>query len=102
MKTRAAVAWKAGAPLTIETVDLEGPREGEVLVEVKARGNADFGAPERAIDETKLRCLRNAAFYFTRRWDVPLSSARLDLVTIVFEPFALHHVRDAWGLHHER
>lgn len=38
MKTRAAVAWKAGAPLTIETVDLEGPREGEVLVEVKATG----------------------------------------------------------------
>jgi S-(hydroxymethyl)glutathione dehydrogenase / alcohol dehydrogenase len=38
MKTRAAVAWKAGAPLTIETVDLQGPREGEVLVEVKATG----------------------------------------------------------------
>ena len=38
MKTRAAVAWKAGAPLTIETLDLEGPREGEVLVEIKATG----------------------------------------------------------------
>ena len=38
MKTRAAVAWKAGAPLTIETVELEGPRAGEVLVEVKATG----------------------------------------------------------------
>ena len=38
MKTRAAVAWKAGAPLTIETVDLEGPKAGEVLVEVKATG----------------------------------------------------------------
>ena len=38
MKTRAAVAWKAGAPLTIETVDLEGPQAGEVLVEVKATG----------------------------------------------------------------
>ena len=38
MKTRAAVAWKAGAPLTIETVDLEGPKAGEVLVEVKASG----------------------------------------------------------------
>jgi S-(hydroxymethyl)glutathione dehydrogenase / alcohol dehydrogenase len=38
MKTRAAVAWKAGAPLTIETVDLEGPKVGEVLVEVKATG----------------------------------------------------------------
>jgi S-(hydroxymethyl)glutathione dehydrogenase/alcohol dehydrogenase len=38
MKTRAAVAWKAGEPLTIETVDLEGPRAGEVLVEIKATG----------------------------------------------------------------
>jgi len=38
MKTKAAVAWKAGAPLTIETVDLDGPRYGEVLVEIKATG----------------------------------------------------------------
>ncbi len=38
MKTRAAVAHKAGAPLTIETVDLAGPRHGEVLVEIKATG----------------------------------------------------------------
>ncbi|MDP9125838.1 MAG: S-(hydroxymethyl)glutathione dehydrogenase/class III alcohol dehydrogenase [Pseudomonadota bacterium] len=38
MKTRAAVAWKAGAPLSIETVDLEGPKAGEVLVKIKATG----------------------------------------------------------------
>jgi len=38
MKTRAAVAWKAGAPLTIEEVELDGPRAGEVLVEIKATG----------------------------------------------------------------
>ena len=38
MQTRAAVAWKAGEPLSIETVDLEGPRAGEVLVEIKATG----------------------------------------------------------------
>jgi S-(hydroxymethyl)glutathione dehydrogenase / alcohol dehydrogenase len=38
MKTRAAVAWQAGQPLTIETVDLEGPRAGEVLVQIKATG----------------------------------------------------------------
>jgi S-(hydroxymethyl)glutathione dehydrogenase / alcohol dehydrogenase len=38
MKTRAAVAHKAGAPLTIEMVDLQGPRAGEVLVEIKATG----------------------------------------------------------------
>src|ERR1700740_3393185 len=38
MKTKAAVAWKSAAPLTIDTVDLEGPRAGEVLVEIKATG----------------------------------------------------------------
>jgi S-(hydroxymethyl)glutathione dehydrogenase/alcohol dehydrogenase len=38
MKTRAAVAWKAGQPLSVETVDLTGPGPGEVLVEIKATG----------------------------------------------------------------
>ena len=38
MDVKAAVAHKAGAPLTIETVQLEGPRAGEVLVEIKATG----------------------------------------------------------------
>jgi S-(hydroxymethyl)glutathione dehydrogenase/alcohol dehydrogenase len=38
MDVRAAVAHKAGAPLTVETVRLDGPKAGEVLVEVKATG----------------------------------------------------------------
>jgi S-(hydroxymethyl)glutathione dehydrogenase/alcohol dehydrogenase len=38
MKTRAAVAWAAGQPLSIETIDLEGPKPGEVLVEIRATG----------------------------------------------------------------
>ncbi len=38
MDVRAAVAFEAGKPLTIETVQLEGPREGEVMVEIKATG----------------------------------------------------------------
>src|SRR5579859_7447975 len=38
MKSRAAVTFAAGKPLEIATVDLEGPREGEVLVEIKATG----------------------------------------------------------------
>lgn len=38
MKTRAAIAWKAGSELTIEEVDLQGPQENEVLVELKATG----------------------------------------------------------------
>ena len=38
MDVRAAVAHKAGAPLTIETVKLDGPKAGEVLIEIKATG----------------------------------------------------------------
>ena len=38
MDIKAAIAWEAGKPLSIETVQLEGPRAGEVLVEIKATG----------------------------------------------------------------
>src|ERR671928_228054 len=38
MKTRAAVAFEAGKPLVVEGLDLEGPRAGEVLVEMMATG----------------------------------------------------------------
>jgi S-(hydroxymethyl)glutathione dehydrogenase/alcohol dehydrogenase len=38
MKVKAAVAHAAGAPLEIETVDLDGPKSGEVLVEIKSTG----------------------------------------------------------------
>jgi Zn-dependent alcohol dehydrogenase len=38
MKTRAAVAFEAAKPLEIVEVELEGPRAGEVMVEVKATG----------------------------------------------------------------
>jgi S-(hydroxymethyl)glutathione dehydrogenase/alcohol dehydrogenase len=38
MKSRAAVAWEAGKPLSIEEVDVEGPKAGEVLIRVVATG----------------------------------------------------------------
>src|SRR5271157_695304 len=38
MKTKAAIAYAAGKPLEIAIVDLDGPRAGEVLVEIKATG----------------------------------------------------------------
>src|SRR3954452_8121175 len=38
MKTKAALALGAGQPLVIDDVDLEGPKEGEVMVEIKATG----------------------------------------------------------------
>jgi S-(hydroxymethyl)glutathione dehydrogenase / alcohol dehydrogenase len=38
MKTRAAIGWKAGQPLEVVTLELAGPKAGEVLVEIKASG----------------------------------------------------------------
>jgi NDMA-dependent alcohol dehydrogenase len=38
MKVNAAILWEQGAPLTVEEAELEGPRAGEVLVELKAAG----------------------------------------------------------------
>ncbi|MEE2959347.1 MAG: S-(hydroxymethyl)glutathione dehydrogenase/class III alcohol dehydrogenase [Myxococcota bacterium] len=38
MKVKAAVAFEAKQPLVVEEIDLEGPREGEVLIEIKATG----------------------------------------------------------------
>ena len=38
MKTRAAVAWEAGKPLEIEELELDGPKEGEVLIKIVATG----------------------------------------------------------------
>lgn len=38
METRAAVAYRADEPLEIANVQLDGPREGEVLVEIHATG----------------------------------------------------------------
>jgi S-(hydroxymethyl)glutathione dehydrogenase / alcohol dehydrogenase len=38
MQTRAAIAWEANKPLSIETIDISGPRSDEVLVEVMATG----------------------------------------------------------------
>ena len=38
MRVRAAVAYEAGKPLVVEKVELDGPKAGEVLVEIKATG----------------------------------------------------------------
>ena len=38
MKTKAAIAYAAGKPLEVVTLDLDGPKAGEVLIEIKASG----------------------------------------------------------------
>ena len=41
MKTKAAIAWKSGAPLTIEEVDLEGPRSDQRRLRSDEEGRVD-------------------------------------------------------------
>ncbi len=59
MKVRAAVAFRAGVPLSIETVDLDGPRAGEVLVEIRATGicHTDAYTLSGADAEGKFPCI---------------------------------------------
>ncbi|UEM19626.1 S-(hydroxymethyl)glutathione dehydrogenase/class III alcohol dehydrogenase [Skermanella mucosa] len=59
MDVRAAVAFEAGKPLSIETVQLEGPRAGEVLVEIKATGvcHTDAYTLSGADSEGKFPCI---------------------------------------------
>ena len=47
MKTRAAVAWEAKKPHTIETIEIGGPKAGEVLVRLEACGvcHTDMARP---------------------------------------------------------
>ena len=46
MKTRAAVAVEAGKPIEVMEVDLDGPRAGEVLVEIMATGICHTDLPK--------------------------------------------------------
>ena len=46
MKIRAAVAWEAAKPLVIEELDLEGPKQGEVLVRLAAGNRPSGSRPE--------------------------------------------------------
>ena len=54
MRTRAAVALEAGKPLEVMEVELDGPRAGEVLVEVKATGLCHTDEFTRSGDDREL------------------------------------------------
>ncbi len=64
MKSRAAVAFAAGKPLEIVEVDLEGPRAGEVLVEVRATGVCHTDAFTLSGDNSEPNCAGSATETF--------------------------------------
>jgi putative endonuclease len=70
-----------------------------VFVEVKSRSSADFGPPDRAIDNDKQRRLVHAALDYVRRACDPSPKLRFDIVNVIFSnpPVVTHH-RDAFTL----
>jgi putative endonuclease len=67
-----------------------------VFVEVKSRGSADFGPPERAIGEEKHRHLLRIARQYTRKSDTPWERIRFDIVSVVLtKPPTIELFRDA-------
>jgi putative endonuclease len=87
--------YRPGADSEIDIV----AREGEIVVfiEVKSRGSAEFGSPERAVDEEKRRHILRAAQAYMTRAGVDWSSVRFDVVSIVFsDPPIIEHLRDAF------
>lgn len=79
----------------VDLVALDG--DTVVFVEVKSRKNTQAADPLRAIDRGKQRRIVRAARLFLRRWRIPPEKARFDIVTVVFEPYQIHHYRAAWS-----
>ena len=74
-------------------------REGEdlVIVEVKTRESAEYGAPERAVNAEKQRHLMRVAREYARKTDTPWERVRFDVVSIVMEdPPAITLLRAAF------
>jgi len=68
-----------------------------VFVEVKTRTSAEFGPPERAIDEQKQRKLIHAARDYTRRANIAWERVRFDTVSVVLStPPAVVYQRDVF------
>ena len=77
-------------------IDLVGwDHETLVFIEVKARKNEDFGAPDRAIGPEKLRHMVRAARDYAGQAEVPWDKVRFDVVNVVLRtPPAVTHWKD--------
>lgn len=87
--------YRPGADSEIDIV----ARDGDVVVfiEVKARTSAEFGAPDRAIDDEKRKHIVRAAQSYITRAALDWSQVRFDVISIVFSnPPQISHLRDAF------
>ncbi|MBR5804010.1 MAG: YraN family protein [Bacteroidaceae bacterium] len=74
-------------------------RDGEevVIVEVKTRRNTDYGKPEDAVNEQKIRHILSSTDAYIRKYAIDLP-IRFDIVTVVGTepPYDIEHIPDAF------
>jgi putative endonuclease len=71
-------------------------QEKLVFVEVKTRGTAEFGEPDRAVDANKRQYLARAARDYARRAGVEWPHVRFDIVAVILAPRRIEWLRDAF------
>ena len=85
-----------GGSAEVDIIALQGTTV--VFVEVKTRESEEFGTPDRAIDSDKREHIFIAAAEYMRRAELPWSSARFDVINVVFgQTINLRHVEDAFS-----
>jgi len=92
-----AMDWRLGH----KDLDLVAQKDGTtVFVEVKTRSNNNYGTPEEAVDEQKMRNLMSAAAAYMARNNVN-GPVRFDVIAITGteEPFQLQHFTNAFDPH---
>ena len=72
-------------------------RDTLIFVEVKSRASAEYGNPDRAIDQEKQKHIVRAARAYVRRAGINWDQVRFDVVSVIFsEPPTILHQRDAF------
>lgn len=86
--------WRSGK----KEIDIVAEKDGElVIVEVKTRGNENFGRPEDAVGDRKIRNIVASTDAYLRKFGIDLP-VRFDIITVIGRkpPFGIEHIEDAF------
>ncbi|HEY7307410.1 MAG TPA: YraN family protein [Bryobacteraceae bacterium] len=87
--------YKPGADSEIDIVARQG--DLVVFVEVKSRTSAEFGSPDRAIDQEKQKHIVRAARAYVNRAALEWNQVRFDTISVLFtHPPSIFHQQDAF------
>ena len=87
--------YKPGADSEIDIIARQG--DLVIFVEVKSRTSAEFGSPDRAIDQEKQKHIVRAARAYVNRAAIEWNQVRFDTISVIFtDPPSIIHQQDAF------